>query len=49
VHGVFTRIRSGAAVVASYCGASGSKLFSVAVVRTSGDFWPNLLGMATAA
>jgi hypothetical protein len=49
VHDVFTRIRSGAAVVASYGGPPGSKLYSAAAVRTSGDFWPDLLGMATAA
>jgi hypothetical protein len=49
VHGVFTRIRSGAAVVASYGGATGSKLYSAAVVSTSGDSWPDLLGMTTAA
>jgi hypothetical protein len=50
VHGVFTCIRSGAAVVASYGGAPGSKLYSAAAaVRTSGDFLPDLLGMATTA
>jgi hypothetical protein len=38
VHGVFTRIRSGAAVVASYGGALGSALRSVAAVCTGGDF-----------
>jgi hypothetical protein len=37
VHGVFTRIRSGVAVVASYGGALGSTLYSIAAVRTSGD------------
>jgi hypothetical protein len=49
VHGVFTRIRSGVTVVASYGGALGSALYSVAAVRTSGDSWPDLLGMTTAA
>jgi hypothetical protein len=49
VHGVFTRIRSGAAVVASYGGAPGSKPYSVAAAHTSGDSWLDLLGMATAA
>jgi hypothetical protein len=39
----------GAAVVASYGGPPGSKLYSAAAVRTSGDFWPDLLGMATTA
>jgi hypothetical protein len=49
VHGVFTRIRSGAAVVPSYGGALGSTILSTAVVRTSGDFWLDLLGMAANA
>jgi hypothetical protein len=48
VHGVFTRIHSGATAVASYGGTPGSKLYSATAVRTSGDFWPDLLGMATA-
>jgi hypothetical protein len=39
VHDVFTRIRSGATVVASYGGAPGSTLYSMAAVRTSGDSW----------
>jgi hypothetical protein len=37
VHGVFTRIRSGDAVVASYGGVPGSTLYSAAAVCT--DFW----------
>jgi hypothetical protein len=37
VHSVFTRIRSGATVVASYGGALGSMLYSMVVVRTSDD------------
>jgi hypothetical protein len=45
VHGVFTRIRSGATVVASYGGALRSALHSTAAVCTGGDFWPDLLGM----
>jgi hypothetical protein len=49
VHDVFTRIRSGATMVASYGGALGSTLYSIAVVRTSGDSWLDLLGMAAAA
>jgi hypothetical protein len=49
VHGVFMRIRSGAAVVASCGDAPGSKLYSAAAVHTSGDSWVDLLGMATAA
>jgi hypothetical protein len=48
VHGVFTRIRSGAIVVASYGGTLGSTLFSIAAVRTSGDSLLDLLGMAAA-
>jgi hypothetical protein len=49
VHGVFTRIRSGAIVVASYGGALGFALYSMAAVRTSGDPWLDLLGMTAAA
>jgi hypothetical protein len=45
VHNVFTRIRSGATVVASYGGAPGSTLYSMAAVRTGGDSWLDLLGM----
>jgi hypothetical protein len=44
VHGVFTSIRSGAAVVASYGGAVGSALHSAAAVCTGGDFWPRSAG-----
>jgi hypothetical protein len=49
VHGVFTRIRSRATVVASYGGALGSTLYPMAAVRTSGDSWLDLLGMTAAA
>jgi hypothetical protein len=49
VHGVFTCIHSGATVVALYGGALRSALHSTAAVCTGGDFWPDLLGMATAA
>jgi hypothetical protein len=49
VHGVFTRIRSGATVVASYGGTLGSPLYSMAAVHTSGDSWLDLLGMAATA
>jgi hypothetical protein len=38
VQGVFTRIRSGATAVASYGGALGSTLLSMAAARTGGDF-----------
>jgi hypothetical protein len=43
VHGVFTRIRSGATAVASYGGALGSTILSTAAVRTGSDFWLDLL------
>jgi hypothetical protein len=46
VHDVFTRIRSGATALASYSGALGSTIFSTAAVRTGGDSWLDLLGMA---
>jgi hypothetical protein len=49
VHGVFTRIRSGATVVASYGGALESTLYSMAAVRTSGYSWLDLLGITVAA
>jgi hypothetical protein len=49
VHGVFTRIRSGATAVASYDGAFGSTILSMAAVRTGGDFWLDLLGMTANA
>jgi hypothetical protein len=49
VHGVFARIRSGATVVASYGGAPGSTLYSMAAVRNSDDSWLDLLRMATVA
>jgi hypothetical protein len=49
VHGVFTRIRSGATVVVSYGGAFGSTTLSTAAVRTGGDFCLDLLGMAANA
>jgi hypothetical protein len=49
VHGVFTHIRSGATVVASYGGTPGSKLYSAAAMHTSGDSWLDLQGMAAAA
>jgi hypothetical protein len=38
VHGVFTRIRSGATAVAPYGSALGSTILSAATVCTSGDF-----------
>jgi hypothetical protein len=36
-------------VVVSGCGALGSMLLSKAAVRTGGDFWHDLLGMAANA
>jgi hypothetical protein len=49
VHGVFTRIRSGATALVLY-GARGwiYKLYSAAAVRTS-ESWLDLLGMIAAA
>jgi hypothetical protein len=47
VQGVFARIRSGATVVVSYGDAFGSTILSTVAVGTGGDFWPDLLGMAT--
>jgi hypothetical protein len=49
VHGVFTRIRSGATMVAFYCGALRSVLHLEVAVCSGGDFWPDLRGMATTA
>jgi hypothetical protein len=49
VHGVFTRIRSGATAVASYGGVFGSTILSTAVVRTGCDFWLDLIGLAADA
>jgi hypothetical protein len=49
VHGFFTRIHSGATAVASYGGALGSALYSMAAMRTSGDSLIDLLGMAIVA
>jgi hypothetical protein len=49
VHGVFTCIRSGATAVASYSGALGSTLPSMAAVCTGGDSWLDLQGMAANA
>jgi hypothetical protein len=49
VQGVFTRIRSGATVVASYGGALASTTFSTAAARTSSDSWLDLLGMVVNA
>jgi hypothetical protein len=49
VHGVFTRIRSGATAVVFDGGTLGSTLPSKAAVRTGGGFWHDLLGMAANA
>jgi hypothetical protein len=38
VHRVFTRIRSGAAVVAIYVGAPGSAIYTEVAVCTGGGF-----------
>jgi hypothetical protein len=40
VHGVFTRIRSGATAMALSGDALGSTLHSAEAARTGGDFWP---------
>jgi hypothetical protein len=40
VHGVFTRIRSGATVVALSGGALRSTINSAVAACTGGDFWP---------
>jgi hypothetical protein len=45
VHGVFTRIRSGATVVASYGGALESTTLTKAAARTGGVSWLDPLGM----
>jgi hypothetical protein len=47
-HGVFTRIRSVATMVASYGEALGSTLYSMVAVCSSDDSWLDLLGMAAA-
>jgi hypothetical protein len=44
VHSVFTRIRSGATVVALCGGALGSALLSAVAARTGGDSWPRSTG-----
>jgi hypothetical protein len=44
VHGVFTCIRSGAAVVSLCGGALGSALHSVVAACTGGDSWPRSTG-----
>jgi hypothetical protein len=49
VHDVFTRILSGTTMVVSYGGAVGSTILSTAAVRTGGDSWLDLLGMAANA
>jgi hypothetical protein len=46
LHGVFTRIRSGATTVVSYGGAHRSTILSTAAVRTGGVSWLDPLGMA---
>jgi hypothetical protein len=49
VHGVFTRIRSGALAVVPGGSALKSTLPSKAAVRTDSSFWLDLLGMAANA
>jgi hypothetical protein len=49
VHGVFTRIRSGATAVVSYGGVLGSTILSMAAARTGGVSWLDPLGMAANA
>jgi hypothetical protein len=43
VHGVFTRIRSKATVVALSGSTLGSTLHSAEAARTGGDFWPRCI------
>jgi hypothetical protein len=49
VHGVFTRIRSGATAMALYGARAWIYKLSMAAVCTNGDSWLDLLGMAAAA
>jgi hypothetical protein len=49
VHGVFTRIRSGATAMALYGMRARIYKLSTAAVRTSGDSWLDLLGMTADA
>jgi hypothetical protein len=49
VHGVFTRIHSGALAVVPDGGVLGSTLPSKVEVRTGSGFWHDLLGMAANA
>jgi hypothetical protein len=49
VHGVFTRIRSGATAMALYGARAWMYKLSTAAVRTGGDSWLDLLGMAANA
>jgi hypothetical protein len=49
VHGVFTRIRSGAKVVVSGGGALGSTLSSTTAECTGSGSWHDLLGLAANA
>jgi hypothetical protein len=46
VHGVFTRIRSGATAMALYGVRAWIHKLSMAAVCTGGDPWLDLLGMA---
>jgi hypothetical protein len=49
VHGVFTRIHSGATTNALYDARAWIYKLSTVAVCTSGDSWLDLLGMAAAA
>jgi hypothetical protein len=46
VHGVFTHIRSGATAMALYDARAWIYELSTAAMRTGGDSWRDLLGMA---
>jgi hypothetical protein len=49
VHGVFTRIRSGATTIVLYGVRAWIYKLSTAAVHTGGDPWHDLLGMAANA
>jgi hypothetical protein len=49
VHGVFARICSGAATMAPYGARAWIYKLATVAVRTGGDSWLDLLGMAAAA
>jgi hypothetical protein len=49
VHGVFTRIRSGATAMSLYGARAWIYKLSTAAIRTGGDSWRDLVGMAANA